>query len=139
MYFQDPTRVPEPGELPKIGLFMEQAFTRMRTLYQPARECSFDEMIAGFKGRCKFKFTKMKKPTRDGLKVFGYCEARTGFVLTGAVDQRNGRKIADFVTELAESCFAEESGQHIYMDNLFVSPSTFEALMYVLITLTLNL
>ena len=95
----------------------------------PARELSFDEMIAGFKGRCKFKFTKMKKPTRDGIKIFGYCEARTGFVLIGEADQRNKKKISDFVTGLAEKALPEESGHHVYMDNLFVSPSTFEALM----------
>ena len=114
-YVQNPNIQPEDGELPKIGRWMAACFRRMRDLYIPMRECSFDEMIAGFKGRCRFLFDKMKKPTSSGLKVFGYCESKTGFVLDGEVDQRNKRSIKSFILDLARRCFPKKSGHMIYM------------------------
>ena len=113
-YVQNPNKPAEAGELPKIGRWMKACFTRMRKLYIPKRECSFDEMIAGFSGRCKYLFEKMKKPTSDGLKVFGYAESKTGFVLGGEVDQRNKRTIKSFILDIAKYCFPDGSGHVIF-------------------------
>jgi ribosomal protein L37AE/L43A len=79
-----------------------------------------------FQGVCGFKFTRQKKPTSDGLKMWQLCESKTGFVVNAILDLRTKTTLHDMILQLSSVVSGE--WRTIYMDNLFTSVQTFNAL-----------
>ena len=115
-----------PNQLPKIGSFMEKFEARCREVYYPTAELAFDEMMVRFEGRSTFNYKKQRKPTGDGMKIYGVAEARSGYLFAFELDRRNGKKIEEFVLD---SCAKLEPVYHrVYFDNLFTSVALFKTL-----------
>lgn len=49
--------------------------------YQPSRHCTVDEILLGFRGRCKFRMYIKSKPDRYGLKLFALNDPSTSYLI----------------------------------------------------------
>lgn len=56
--------------------FVEQC----QKMYTPGENCTIDEMLVAFRGRCKFRQYIPSKPARYGLKIFSLVDSKTFYV-----------------------------------------------------------
>jgi len=49
--------------------------------YQPSRDCTVDEILLGFRGRCKFRMYIKSKPDKYGLKLFALNDPTTSYLI----------------------------------------------------------
>lgn len=56
-----------------------------QTSYTPGTHLCIDEMLIGFRGRCKFKIYLPSKPVKYGLKIMCCTDARTGYFYNGYI------------------------------------------------------
>lgn len=49
--------------------------------YTPNRDCTVDEILLGFRGRCKFRMYIKSKPDKYGLKFFALNDANTSYLI----------------------------------------------------------
>ncbi|XP_058803567.1 piggyBac transposable element-derived protein 4-like [Phymastichus coffea] len=49
--------------------------------YQPSRNCTLDEILLGFRGRCKFRMYIKSKPDKYGLKIFALNDPTTSYLI----------------------------------------------------------
>ncbi|KAL0809843.1 hypothetical protein ABMA28_011332 [Loxostege sticticalis] len=62
------------------------AFIRQcRNIYAIGSDACVDEMLVGFRGRCRFKMYMPKKPNKYGLKILCLTDARTGYLLNAYI------------------------------------------------------
>lgn len=53
--------------------------------YTIGKSACIDEMLVGFRGRCKFKMYMPNKPVKYGIKVMCCTDARTGYLLNAYI------------------------------------------------------
>lgn len=49
--------------------------------YSPSHECTVDEQLLSFRGRCKFRVYMKDKPDKYGLKVVSLNDAKTSYMV----------------------------------------------------------
>jgi len=49
--------------------------------YTPHRDCTVDEQLLGFRGRCLFRVYMKSKPDKYGLKILSLNDASTSYVV----------------------------------------------------------
>jgi hypothetical protein len=101
--------------------------------YLPTQQLAFDEAMVGFKGRDSMKQYLRSKPTRWGYKV--WCLACDGYLLSFDVYKRKLQRQSDNAslhdTVLNVVSAYANRGHILYLDNLFPSPSLFDALQRI--------
>nr|XP_026490968.1 piggyBac transposable element-derived protein 4-like [Vanessa tameamea] len=56
--------------------FTEQCLS----MYSPGENCTIDEMLVAFRGRCKFRQYIPSKPAKYGIKIFALVDSKTFYV-----------------------------------------------------------
>ena len=98
---------------------------RCRTCYNPSDNCTIDEQLVGFRGRCPFRVYMPQKPDKYGIKIWWICDSKNGYAYNGQIYLgREGnlpevglahRVVEDLCRPL------EYSGRNLTMDNFFTS------------------
>ncbi len=107
-----------------------------RKNYVLSEECTIDEMLRSFRGRCHFKQYMPKKPAKYGIKKFLICDAKTYYMWDAIVyvgtqpdapkDANSAKTIVEKLTEKLRG-----SGRNITLDNWFTSfPLAHELLLH---------
>lgn len=92
-----------PGELRKIGPFLNAFEEACREMYGPGTYLALDEMMIRFEGNFAFVHRKQHKPTSEGMKMYAIADSATGYTICFELDRRDGKTtIADFVKKLCE-------------------------------------
>lgn len=60
-------------------------FQNCQSMYTVGENTTIDEMLIGFRGRCRFKMYMPQKPVKYGLKVMLLTDARSGFAYNGYI------------------------------------------------------
>lgn len=50
--------------------------------YSLSHDCTVDEQLLGFRGRCKFRVYMKSKPDKYGLKLLSLNDARTAYMVS---------------------------------------------------------
>lgn len=61
----------------------EKLMKKCSDLYRPSVNCTIDEQLVGFRGRCKFRIYIPSKPDKYGLKMVLMCDSYNRFVISG--------------------------------------------------------
>lgn len=100
-------------------------FVHCQEYYKPSTECTIDEQLLGFRGRCKFRMYIPNKPEKYGLKLVFMCDSHSKYLVTGipyiGKETYNGPEpLAQYlVKELAKPIYGTNS--NITTDNWFTS------------------
>lgn len=116
-----------PGGLKKIGVLLGMFLMASQSSYCPGPNMAIDEAMLKFTGTSAYRFDRMPKPTRIGLKMWALAESGTGYVFNAMLDQRNKMSMHDMVLCLSEAISG--TNRTLYMDNLFTSVFTFNCLL----------
>ena len=108
---------PGTGRLKKIGILLDMFLHASRDAYFPGPNMAIDEAMLKFTGTSAFRFDRMPKPTRIGLKMWALCESGTGYVYNAMLDTRNKLSIHDMILTIAQPI--SDTFRTIYMENLF--------------------
>lgn len=68
-----------------ITEFFEMFVQNCQTSYALGKSICIDEMLIGFRGRCKFKMYLPSKPVKYGIKIMCCTDARTGYFFNGYI------------------------------------------------------
>ncbi len=102
-------------------LFMQKC----RTCYNPSGNCTIDEQLVGFRGRCPFRVYMPQKPDRYGIKIWWICDSTNGYAFNGQVYLGREGNLPELglgsrvVEDLCRPI--EHSGRNLTMDNFFTS------------------
>lgn len=114
--------------------------TRCRTFYNVGTDCTVDEQLVGFRGRCPFRMYIPSKPHRYGIKIWSLVDSHSCYVYNCQVylgkegnlpEIGQGKRV---VEQLAQPIFG--SGRNITTDNFFTSVPLAESLWGGKLTLT---
>lgn len=123
------------NRLSPISEIFEDFMKNCRENYSPSQLCTVDEMLVGFRGRCKFRMYIKNKPNKYGIKVMFLCDARThhlynAFIYAGKDVSRANPKKPNVPTldvlELTKPIY--NSNLNITGDNWFSSMQLVEEL-----------
>lgn len=112
---------------PIRGVF-EKFVERCIASYTPGEYCTIDEMLEGFRGRCKFRQYIRSKPDKYGIKIYALVDSRTFFTVN--MEIYAGKQPKNSPYELDNSAAAvverlikpiDKSARNITMDNYFTS------------------
>lgn len=105
--------------------------SRLRSSYNPGPNCTVDEMLTPFRGKCPFRQYVPSKPARYGIKIWWLCDSETFYPSNGQVycgrranEPREIGQSKRVVLDMTEPLF--NSGRNICADNFF---SSYELLM----------
>ena len=137
-YFHISDREHEPArgtplydKLYKVRVFHNMLNQRFQSLFNPGPEVTIDKAMIPYKGRLSFLQYMKDKPTKWGIKVWTFSDAKTGYIYSMIV--YTGKAI-DRVSLLGDKVVRgllqgfEYSGIHVYMDNYYTNPNL---LMYL--------
>lgn len=123
-----------------IRTVFEEIVTKFRSSFIPGPECTVDEQLVTFRGRCPFKMYIPSKPGKYGIKLWALCDANSYYCVNlqpyigrvGNVPERGqGQRVVLELTDMLTG-----SGRHIYMDNFFSSLELAKSLLGRRITMT---
>ena len=103
----------------------EMFIQKCRTCYNPSTECTVDEQLVGFRGRCIFRVYMPKKPDRYGLKIWWLADAETGYAYNAQIYLGRQGNLPEVglaervVCELSRPLY--NSGRNLTVDNFFTS------------------
>ena len=136
LHFADNTQAPSGDDsdhdrLWKIRPVIEVVKEQSSKAYVLGKKVSIDESMIGTKCRLGFIQYMPKKPTKWGVKVWVFAEAKTGYiynfeVYTGKHDVPENGLAYGVVFRLLNDLL--ESGRVLYCDNFYTSPHLFEDL-----------
>ncbi|XP_026469438.1 piggyBac transposable element-derived protein 4-like [Ctenocephalides felis] len=66
--------------LAPIRNIFEMFVQQCQKMYSPGENCTIDEMLVAFRGRCKFRQYIPSKPAKYGIKIFALVDASTYYV-----------------------------------------------------------
>ncbi|UYV61674.1 PSPC1 [Cordylochernes scorpioides] len=72
-------------KLAPIRELCELFIAKCSSLYTPGTNCTIDESLLNFRGRCGFKQYIPNKPAKYGIKVFVLADSATYYFLTGKI------------------------------------------------------
>ncbi|UYV73240.1 hypothetical protein LAZ67_10002320 [Cordylochernes scorpioides] len=72
-------------KLAPIRELWELFIAKCSSLYTPGTNCTIDESLLNFRGRCGFKQYIPNKPAKYGIKVFALADSATYYFLTGKI------------------------------------------------------
>ncbi|UYV83356.1 hypothetical protein LAZ67_23000748 [Cordylochernes scorpioides] len=72
-------------KLAPIRELWELFIAKCSSLYSPGTNCTIDESLLNFRGRCGFKQYIPNKPAKYGIKVFVLADSATYYFLTGKI------------------------------------------------------
>ncbi|UYV75660.1 hypothetical protein LAZ67_13000936 [Cordylochernes scorpioides] len=72
-------------KLAPIRELWELFIAKCSSLYTPGTNCTIDESLLNFRGRCGFKQYIPNKPAKYGIKVFVLADSATYYFLTGKI------------------------------------------------------
>lgn len=93
--------------------------------YTPSVECTIDEQLLGFRGRCLFRMYIPNKPEKYGIKLVLMCDSHSYYLVSGIPyigkqTNTDGRPLGQyFVEELSKPIHGTNS--NITVDNWFTS------------------
>ena len=58
---------------------------RCRMCYNPSDNCTIDEQLVGFRGRCPFRVYMPQKPDKYGIKIWWICDSTNGYAYNGQI------------------------------------------------------
>ena len=141
VHFADNSAAPDPDEPGydkawKIAEYLKLFNDACGKGWTVAKEVSIDEMMIAYKGRCGWKQYMPDKPNSWGLKLWGLCASKTGYMhafelYTGRKDEAaadDGLGLAsEVVLTLLKMLMLHQTinGLHVYMDNYYSSPTLF--------------
>lgn len=94
---------------------------RCRTCYHPGENCTIDEQLVAFRGRCPFRQYMPAKPARYGMKIWWMTDSRTHYAYNGQVYLGRSGNLPEIglgqriVEDLSRPLY--ESGRNIIVDN----------------------
>ena len=75
----------ERDKMAPIRDLWEQFIQRCRMCYVPGPNCTIDEQLVGFRGRCPFRIYMPSKPDRYGVKIWWICDSELSYAYNGQV------------------------------------------------------
>lgn len=137
---QDRTERQKQDPLAAISFMFNELVKNSQLCFTPGTDVCIDEMLVGFRGRCRFKMYLPSKPVKYGLKIMILADVKThyfynGYVYSGkdsdgANLDENFKKFdkpTQAVLRLAEPLFT--SNRNITGDNWFSSVPLVEKLL----------
>lgn len=115
-----------------ISQFFDIFIENAKTLYSVGATACIDEMLVGFRGRCRFKMYIPSKPEKYGIKIMALTDARTHYLYNAYIyagkdtdgvgltnEERKFGKPTQSVIRLAKPLY--NSNRNITADNWFSS------------------
>ena len=105
--------------------------------WEPGKHLSIDEMMIRFKGRLGWRQYMKDKPIKYGIKLWGLCESKTGYLINFDIYcGKNGKKVQKGLAQVVVlalvtvvlTSWPKWAGGHLYMDNFYSSLTLFAAL-----------
>ncbi|XP_011146325.2 piggyBac transposable element-derived protein 4-like [Harpegnathos saltator] len=102
--------------------------------YEPSHNCTIDEQLVSFRGRCSFRIYMKNKPDKYGLKILMLNDSEHFYMVSaipyvGKVTPQNNDSVPTyFVRKLVEMASITETWRTLTMDNWFTSVPLFEKL-----------
>lgn len=120
----------EKDKLAPIREIFEKMVHNCRSSYSLGQNCTIDEKLEGFRGRCSFKQYIPSKPNKYGIKIYALVDARTLFTCNMEIYAGKNENEAlalsnmpgDVVKRLVEPIY--NSGCNITADNWFTDFDT---------------
>ena len=98
---------------------------KCRTCYNPSANCTIDEQLVGFRGRCPFRVYMPQKLDKYGIKIWWSCDSATDYAFNGQVYLGREGNLPEVgltrrvVEDLSRPI--EHTGRNLTMDNFFTS------------------
>jgi len=118
-------------KLAPIGEIWEIFMKNCVTNYEPSGNCTIDEQLVSFRGRCPFRIYMKNKPDKYGMKILMLNDAKTFYMISaipyvGTITPANNDSVPTyFVRQLVERGSLADSSRTITMDNWFTSVPLF--------------
>ena len=115
----------ERDKMAPIRDLWEQFVQRCRMCYVPGPNCTIDEQVVGFRGRCPFRTYMPSKPDKYGIKVWWICDSGTSYAYNGQVYLGREGNLPEFglasrvVLDLCRPM--EQTGRNLTTDCFFTS------------------
>ncbi|KAJ8961304.1 hypothetical protein NQ314_005953 [Rhamnusium bicolor] len=92
-------RIQNGDKLAPISELFNLMIVNSQSNYSCGEYMTIDEMLVGFRGRCRYKMYMPNKPNKYGLKIMCLCDAKThyllnAFIYAGKDTSPNPRKLA---------------------------------------------
>lgn len=79
----------------------------------PGEYLTIDEMLEGFRGRCKFRQYISNKPDKDGIKIFAVVDAKTYYTVNMEIYAGKQPPGSPYNTDNCGCCCQENHEAHI--------------------------
>ena len=109
---------------PKVGRVLE-LFSKSCAnckYFSFSQHLSLDEMVVRFQGRSTRVYSRLPKPTSEGIKIVAITDFN-GFLIDFIVEQGPGKSLGIHAM-VVELCSKLNKGHIVYMDNLYTSVKT---------------
>lgn len=128
-------RIEDGDKLAAISNLFDRFIGNCKINYSCGEYVTVDEMLVGFRGKCRFRMFIKSKPVKYGLKILCLCDARThylinAFVYTGKDENRANPKKLSIPTQTVLTLIEPiaNSNRNITGDNWFTSLELVEEL-----------
>ena len=101
--------------------FLKKIVDKFIVFYEPSNTACFDEIIAPFQGRFKYLSYNPQKPERWGIKLYSFCDSRTGYCLSLFPSvQAEKKKLNDIIIQ-SYNKIREKGIKFLFFDNYFTN------------------
>ena len=129
----------ERDKMAPISELWDKFMQCCRINYNVGANCTVDEQLVGFRGRCPFRMYIPSKPDKYGIKIWWLCDSATGYAFNGQVYKGKvgnlpevglGKRVVEDLTQPLRN-----TGRNITTDNFFTSIPLAEQLFSQKLTL----
>lgn len=113
--------------LAPIRTVFDEFVNRCKSFYTPGEYCTIDEMLEGFRGRCKFRQYIANKPNKYGIKIFALVDSRVFYTVNMEI-YAGKQPIGPFLQNNSGASVVKRmikpiatTGRNITIDNWFTS------------------
>jgi len=113
--------------LAPIRTVFDEFVNRCISFYTPGEYCTIDEMLEGFRGRCKFRQYIANKPNKYGIKIFALVDSRVFYTVNMEI-YAGKQPIGPFLQNNSGASVVKrmikpiaKTGRNITIDNWFTS------------------